>query len=125
MPAQARAPYTNVYKLSYPHFCKASFKVVSLSTETYMTNIMYFVVYRWYIEQSHLVCFVGVSIKFYLENLSMLNWSVTFLILAIVAAVLGFGGIAAESAYIAKILFVVFLVVGLIGWASGRRVRLQ
>jgi uncharacterized membrane protein YtjA (UPF0391 family) len=54
----------------------------------------------------------------------MLNWAFTFLVLAIVAAVLGFGGIAADSAYIAKILFVVFLVIAVIGFASGRRVSI-
>ncbi len=55
----------------------------------------------------------------------MLNWAFSFLVLAIVAAVLGFGGVAADSAYIAKILFVVFLVLGLISFASGRRVKLN
>ena len=40
----------------------------------------------------------------------MLGWAVTFLIIALIAAVLGFGGIAAASAGIAKILFFVFLV---------------
>ena len=34
----------------------------------------------------------------------MLGWAVTFLIIALIAAVLGFGGIAAASAGIAKIL---------------------
>ena len=40
----------------------------------------------------------------------MLNWSVTFFIIALIAAVFGFGGIAASAAGIAKILFGVFLV---------------
>ncbi len=39
----------------------------------------------------------------------MLGWALTFLLLAIVAAALGFGGIAGASAGIAKILFFVFL----------------
>ncbi len=39
----------------------------------------------------------------------MLGWSITFLILALIAAALGFGGIAGASAGIAKILFFVFL----------------
>src|SRR4051812_21017836 len=34
----------------------------------------------------------------------MLNWAVTFAVLAIIAAVLGLGGIAGDFAYIAKIL---------------------
>lgn len=35
----------------------------------------------------------------------MLNWSLTFLIVAIVAAFLGFGGIAGTATDIAKVLF--------------------
>lgn len=41
----------------------------------------------------------------------LLDWAFIFLILALVAGVLGFGGIAGESMGIAKILFVVFLVI--------------
>ena len=44
----------------------------------------------------------------------MLGWAVTFLIIALVAAALGFGGIAGTSVGIAKILFVVFIVLFLI-----------
>ena len=55
----------------------------------------------------------------------MLGWAVMFLIIAIVAAIFGFGGIAAASAGIAKLLFFIFLalfVISLIfGW-RGRRV---
>ncbi len=40
----------------------------------------------------------------------MLSWALTFLVLALIAAVLGFGGIAANAAWIAQILFAVFLV---------------
>ncbi len=40
----------------------------------------------------------------------MLRWSISFLILALVAGVLGFGGVANASVDIAKILFFVFLV---------------
>ena len=35
----------------------------------------------------------------------MLNWAVTFLIIAIIAAILGFGGVAGVATEIAKILF--------------------
>ena len=56
----------------------------------------------------------------------MLRWALAFLIVAIVAAFLGFGGIAFASAGIAKILFLIFLVGFLItlvmGLISGRRV---
>ena len=55
----------------------------------------------------------------------MLSWAVVFLIIALVAAVFGFGGIAVASAGIAKLLFFIFLVLFVIslifGW-RGRRV---
>ena len=40
----------------------------------------------------------------------MLRWAIGFLIVAVIAAVLGFGGIAATAAGIAKIIFYIFLV---------------
>ena len=40
----------------------------------------------------------------------MLGWALTFLIVALIAGALGFGGIAGASAGIAQILFFVFLV---------------
>jgi len=40
----------------------------------------------------------------------MLGWALLFFLIAIVAAVFGFGGIAIAAAGIAKILFFVFLV---------------
>ena len=52
----------------------------------------------------------------------MLNWSIIFLIIALVAAVLGFGGIAGAAVGIAKLLFGVFLVLFLISLFLGRRV---
>jgi uncharacterized membrane protein YtjA (UPF0391 family) len=39
----------------------------------------------------------------------MLNWALIFLVIALIAAVLGFGGIAAAAAGIAKLLFVIVL----------------
>lgn len=40
----------------------------------------------------------------------MLGWAIFFFIVALVAAGLGFGGIAGAAAGIAKLLFVVFVV---------------
>ena len=40
----------------------------------------------------------------------MLGWALTFFIVAVVAGVFGFGGIASASVGIAQILFVLFLV---------------
>lgn len=39
----------------------------------------------------------------------MLGWALTFLVVALIAALFGFGGIASASAGIAQILFFVFL----------------
>jgi len=41
----------------------------------------------------------------------MLRWALIFFIVAIVAAALCFGGIAGDAAYIARILFFIFVVV--------------
>lgn len=51
----------------------------------------------------------------------MLKWTVTFLIIAIVAAIFGFGGVAADAAYIAKILFFIFVLLFIISLIFGRR----
>jgi uncharacterized membrane protein YtjA (UPF0391 family) len=53
----------------------------------------------------------------------MLYYAVVFLVIALVAALLGFGGIAAGAASIAKILFVVFLIVAIVTFllSLGRR----
>jgi len=42
---------------------------------------------------------------------AMLYWAVVFLIIALVAAVFGFGGIASAAVGIAKFLFFIFVVV--------------
>lgn len=39
----------------------------------------------------------------------MLGWALTFFVIALVAAVFGFGGIASASAGIAQILFFIFV----------------
>jgi len=44
----------------------------------------------------------------------MLGWAFTFLVIAIIAAVFGFGGVAATASGIAQILFVVFLALFLV-----------
>jgi uncharacterized membrane protein YtjA (UPF0391 family) len=58
------------------------------------------------------------------EIFVMLSWVVTFLIIALVAGILGFGGIAGVSIEIAKTIFfiavVLFLVSAVIGLARGR-----
>lgn len=49
----------------------------------------------------------------------MLSWAVTFLVVALIAAVLGFGGIAGTAIEIAKIIFFVAIVLFLISAVAG------
>lgn len=51
----------------------------------------------------------------------MLNLAITFLVIALIAAILGFGGIAGTAVGIAKILFFVFLVLFVVSLLVGRR----
>jgi uncharacterized membrane protein YtjA (UPF0391 family) len=53
------------------------------------------------------------------EVTDMLRWALGFFIIAIVAAIFGFGGIAVAAAGIAKILFFIFLVLFLVALLSG------
>ena len=52
---------------------------------------------------------------------TMLHYTLVFFIVAIIAAVLGFGVIAGTAALIAKICFFVFIVLALISMLSGRK----
>lgn len=51
---------------------------------------------------------------------AMLRWTLIFLVIAIIAAIFGFGGVAAGATSIAKILFFIFLVLFLISVIFGR-----
>jgi len=54
----------------------------------------------------------------------MLGWAVTFLIIALVAALFGFGGIAGTAVEIAKLIFfvaiVLFAISAVVGLMRGR-----
>lgn len=50
---------------------------------------------------------------------TMLYWALMFLIIAIIAAIFGFGGIAAAATDIARLLFFVFLVLFVISLMMG------
>ena len=52
---------------------------------------------------------------------AMLQYAIVFLIVALIAAFLGFGGIAGTAAWIAKVLFFVFLILFLVSLFTGRR----
>jgi len=49
----------------------------------------------------------------------MLYWAAVFFVIALIAAVFGFGGIAVGAAEIAKILFFIFLVVFVVSLVLG------
>jgi uncharacterized membrane protein YtjA (UPF0391 family) len=49
----------------------------------------------------------------------MLYWAVVFLVVAIVAAIFGFGGIAVAATDIARILFFLFLILFLVSLIMG------
>lgn len=51
----------------------------------------------------------------------MLNWALTFFVIAIIAGVLGFGGLAGTMAWGAKVLFVAFIVLTVIFAVVGKR----
>lgn len=51
----------------------------------------------------------------------MLSWALFFFLIAVVAAVFGFGGIAGISANIAWLLVIGFLVLAVVAFFMGRR----
>jgi uncharacterized membrane protein YtjA (UPF0391 family) len=59
------------------------------------------------------------------RRIAMLGWALTFLIVALIAAVLGFGGIAGVAMEAAKVVFfvaiVLFLISAIFGLVRGRR----
>jgi uncharacterized membrane protein YtjA (UPF0391 family) len=53
----------------------------------------------------------------------MLHYAVVFLVIALSAAVFGFGGIAAGAAGVAKLLFVIFLIGAVVSFLMHGRGR--
>ena len=51
----------------------------------------------------------------------MLNYAVTFLLIAVIAGVLGFGVVAGTAATIAKVCFILFLVLFVFSLFRGKR----
>jgi uncharacterized membrane protein YtjA (UPF0391 family) len=58
------------------------------------------------------------------KELAMIGWALTFLIIALIAAALGFGGIAGAAVEIAKIIFfvaiILFVIAAVVGLVRGR-----
>ena len=50
------------------------------------------------------------------KEIEMLHYSVVFLVIALIAAVFGFGGIAAGAVEIAKILFFIFAIMAIVSF---------
>src|SRR5690606_28214826 len=53
------------------------------------------------------------------KDRTMLYWAIVFLVIALIAAALGFGGIAGAASGIAQVLFVVFLAIFVISLFIG------
>lgn len=49
----------------------------------------------------------------------MIRWAIAFLVIALIAAVFGFGGIAAAAVDIARVLFLIFIVLFVISLVFG------
>lgn len=49
----------------------------------------------------------------------MLHYAVVFLVIALIAAVFGFGGIVAGAVEIAKILFFIFVIMAIVSFVMG------
>jgi uncharacterized membrane protein YtjA (UPF0391 family) len=64
------------------------------------------------LDQDRFLFIVALEIK--LQGGTMLNWAITFFVIALIAAILGFTGVAVAAAGIAKLMFVIFLVLFLI-----------
>jgi uncharacterized membrane protein YtjA (UPF0391 family) len=60
-----------------------------------------------------------VAFPYDLGSAAMLRWAVIFLLIGLVAGLLGFTGIAGASVAIAKTLFVIFLIIFLVFLIAG------
>jgi uncharacterized membrane protein YtjA (UPF0391 family) len=49
----------------------------------------------------------------------MLHYAIVFLVIALIAALFGFGGIAAGAVSIAKVLFFVFVIMAVVAFVIG------
>jgi uncharacterized membrane protein YtjA (UPF0391 family) len=50
------------------------------------------------------------------KEIEMLHYAIVFLVIALIAAVFGFGGIAAGAVEIAKILFFIFVIMAIVAF---------
>jgi uncharacterized membrane protein YtjA (UPF0391 family) len=59
------------------------------------------------------------------EEQTMLGWAMAFLVIAIIAAILGFGGVAGTAIAAAKIIFAVAIILFLISGVAGLNGRFR
>lgn len=52
----------------------------------------------------------------------MLRWAIILFVIAIIASVLGFGGIASGAEYLAGVCFVIFLILFVLHLLGGKKV---
>lgn len=64
---------------------------------------------------------VSVLDPLFLKGLIMLDWALTFLIIALLAGLFGFGLVGGMAYGAAKICFFVFLVLAIVSMLTGRR----
>ena len=64
-----------------------------------------------------------ININFILKINIMLRYTVIFLIIAIIAGILGFGGVAVGAAAIAKIFFYIFVILFICSLVFGNRMK--
>jgi uncharacterized membrane protein YtjA (UPF0391 family) len=55
----------------------------------------------------------------------MLRWALAFLVIALLAGFFGFWSLEGTAMYIARILFLLFIILFVISLVTGRRVRLD
>jgi len=67
----------------------------------------------------HFRVFGRYALGFGQKGLQMLHYALVFFVVALIAAVFGFGGIAAGAAEIAKILFFIFLILFVVSLVTG------
>ena len=61
----------------------------------------------------------GIDVGIFRKGTTMLHYAVVFFVIALIAALFGFGGIAAGAAEIAQVLFFIFLVLFIVSLVVG------
>ena len=107
-----------------PIFGRPADFVPSRSSQVFAVSRHGTFVPRWIVCASERASAAPIETTSETEVLDHVSWVVTFLVIALIAGILGFGGVAGASIEIAKIIFfiavVLFLVSAVVGVARGR-----